>query len=216
MYNVINKSEIIDLYNVRRDITMYRFLSKHDLYMFLGQHTSYLDDIYLNSNYIRVDYYEHGQYYDDDWNFHTSSYRSENIREYMFVDGYDRIIDPRLDNDKISIIIKHIYQHNNSNTFDYIRYIKAWSKECELAPKPFSTLEYKKKKYKQNNNLPVFRKDPIPHVTHNKVGRPYYRRQKTFNERKQNADPEIYKYVRPCRRHNSMIRNAVAHSRFKS
>ena len=206
MHNVINKSEIIDLYNVRKDITMYRFPSKHDLYMFLGQHNHYLDNIYLNSNYVRVDYYEYGPCFDDNWNCHISSSRSENIREYMFIDGYGRILDPRDNIDNVNKIISNAYWQYTTNSFEYISYVKPWNEYTTLN-KPRSTKEQRKKRQKQYNQLPVFRRDPIPHISHNKVGRPYYRHQKTFNERKQNADPEVYEYVRPCRRHNSMILN---------
>lgn len=212
MYNIKNKSEVFYIYDVHMKHVIYKFFSLKDLLVFLASYenngfqypkSKYLRNINMGSDTMK--WYHENTYYTDDGEPHTAlSLSSECAREYLFFDGYGRTIDPRIYLKEIEKLESDIFWDRCSKDINYVRYVHPFN-EKTIVRKPFSSVEYRKKKELKNKFLPEFRKGPIHHVHKNRVGRYYYRHFRTFNERKQNADPEVAEYVRPCRRHDSMI-----------
>lgn len=107
--------------------------------------------------------------------YHYDGKIETTIRPYTFLDPDNRIIDLR----------------------DYIEEIIAYSK----SPKKYSWNRYKRY---QDSAIPEFRKGPMPGIHKVNCHRgSVYRHVASFNEKKQNSDPEYFEFVRPKRRpHN--------------
>ena len=207
MHNIKNKSEIFYLYDVHRQITLYKFLSLKSLLIFLAirgkAKSTYLININMGSDTMKL--YRNKIYYVDGECHTELDLYDESQRKYLFYDEYGRTIDPRIYQKEIDKLENDIFWGRCNSDIDCVRYVHSFN-ESLIAKKPFNSVEHRKKKKAEDNiRLPEFRKGPMPNIHKNRVGRHYYRHLRTFNERKQNADPEVAEYVRPCRRHYSMI-----------
>lgn len=96
-------------------------------------------------------------------------------RTYMFIDANNRLVDPRCD-------YRNILEMSKSDEFANQKYNRFF------------------RRYKENeNNLPVYRQDPIPGTGVRKHGT-IIRHPKSMSEKRYNSDPEMKDFIRPSRR----------------
>lgn len=220
MYNIVNLSESIYLYNVSNDIVTHEFLSLYDLLKFLAindyndvyrNKSKYLGNINMGKDVEKLyEYIPVAQSDDDSCVIKQKTYPcGVYCKKYMFYDGLGRIIDPRHYEKEIEKIRLDIAWKRCDNKVNYIRYVYSFN-ESILAKKPY----YSWKPKQRENSLPEYRVDPIPHIGRRRFCN-YYRHFATFNERRQNADPEVFEYVRPSRRYDSWELNPYDNERVR-
>ena len=204
MYQTIDKSEQIYLYNVHKEQFIAMFPTKQDALKFLAANTFkndwlhketniYLDHINMGND-IEV-HYQGKSFFDDE----TLRYFLEKIvtqREYLFIDGLERIIDFRE-------YYKEILRLRNTGDMDYAVYPTKKKKRKWI----FYDIPYE------------FRKDPVPYRGKRGTSRPY-RMPKVHNLYKQVVDNEDKKFVRAKRNRNNLPNiywdDAPLRSRYKS
>lgn len=183
MNKIINKSETYYIYNIVNSTFIVKLDSKQELINWLAYRQSleksWLENDYNNRylNYLNMTFED--KYFVCD--FRESGYLK---REYMVLDGYDRIIDIRCFYKEIlEVAIKESnkpYRYNRGTWY-------------------ISTMQRKVGKgYKGAK----FRQEPIPYIS-NRGRYTNYRQIRTTNEIRQNSDKEIQEYIRPSRRKNS-------------
>lgn len=185
MYKIENLSEKIYVYDVNNGYYTHAFPSLDDLLKFLASNSqknwcgntysnTYLDNINMGNDkyYFPI---RHKGYTDSNGEYQADIEYVVYNKQYMFVDGYYRIIDPRIYKSKIDF-----YREN-----DITDYVNLWKK---------------KKKYRWYRDIPYeFRSDPVPIVGSKGYRCRAYRHPHTMNERRLNSIPEYKDYVRPSR-----------------
>ena len=182
MYNFETKSRIY-LYDCVDQKWLYVFSDYENALRFLAREvyknkeltflkpfkSRYLNDINMTGEDVQV--------WNEIYYMNGFPHKREHVelRRYMFMDEEYRIIDPRRD---YAQILKFAEEEN-----DNVRYM----------PLVFRNL------YKDEKNLPEFRREPVPRTGKRKHGN-IIRHPQSFREKKQNADPEYYEFVRPSRR----------------
>lgn len=176
----INNDTRIYIYDCIRECWIYKFDNYERLLWFLAKsvagnlefrHLTPYKTVYLNNINMGDDYKV----------WHESRYTSEGwiikehveFRQYMFVDAYNRILDPRND-------YKRILELANSEEMTRSRYLyRYWRVD--------------------DKHLPEFRNGPVPHTGVRGHGS-CIRHPKVMNEKRYNSDPETMQFVRPSRR----------------
>lgn len=178
----------IYIYSFEKQAWIYAFPDMENLLKFLacrlryscskeGFKCIYLDNINCTGNDTSV-YKEYKWMKNEDGNYHYVVNEHVQIREYMFVDAYERILDLRQEYNKIK---------------EYAKSESCWDYSC--IPQP----SWQKKNYRYQPPLPEYRREPVPYTGH--LGRWIgFRHPKTFQEMKLNTDPEYAEFVRPKRR----------------
>lgn len=189
MIKIVNLSEIVYIYDVNRGGYTHKFESTEDVLKFLAANRQtnwyntlytnpYLDNINMgNDKEIR---YERVRTYDakkDEYVYQNEPYLID--KPYIFIDGYNRIIDVR-------IYSKIIEMYANNGFTDYRN---SWAKR-------------KKRKIVYSE----FRREPVQYTGKRSNSR-YYRMIRTFNECRQNSAVEIQDYVRVARKPKSLPDN---------
>ena len=185
MYKIENLSEKIYVYDVHSGYYTHAFPSIDDMLKFLASNSqknwygntysnTYLDNINMGNDkyYAPI---RHQGYSDSNGDYQSDIEYVVCDKQYMFVDGDYRIIDPRIYKSKIDF-----YRDN-----DITDYVNLWKK---------------KKKYRWYRDIPYeFRSDPVPIVGSKCSRGRYYRHPQTMNERRLNSIPEYKEFVRPSR-----------------
>lgn len=185
MFKVENLSEKVYVYDVHSGYYIYAFPTLDDLLKFLASnsHKNWCENTYSNSYLENINmgndkYYfpiRHKGYTDSNGDYQTDIEYVVYDKQYMFIDGNYRIIDPRIYKSKIDF-----YRENNITD-----YVNLWKK---------------KKKHRWYRDIPYdFRSDPVPIVGSKCSRSRVYRHPHTMNERKLNSIPEYKDYVRPSR-----------------
>ena len=182
MHNFENNSRIY-MYDCLNQKWLYVFPSYDDLLLFLAKEVKknadlsflkpfksrYLNDINMTGEDVKV----WNEIYYSNGMPHVKEHVE--LRQYMFIDEQYRTIDPRCD-------YKHIQELAEQELTD-VRYM----------PLVFKNLS------KDDNNLPEFRKEPVPRTGKRKHGN-IIRHPQSYREKRQNSDPEHYDFVRASRR----------------
>ena len=185
MYKIENLSEKIYLYDVNNGYYTHAFPSIDDMLKFLASNSqknwcgnNYINTYLDNVNMGNDKYYfpiRHKGYTDSNGDYQSDIEYVIYDKQYMFIDGDYRIIDPRIYKSKIDF-----YRDNNITD-----YVNLWKK---------------KKKYRWYRDIPYeYRSDPVPCVGSKCRHSRYYRHPQTMNERRLNSIPEYKDYVRPSR-----------------
>lgn len=206
MYNNIDKTEKIYLYDVYQGAYVRMFPTKLDTLKFLASNREKIDWCKEDRNryldHINMGNDKENQtipktYRDNDGQMRFYYDIQMVDRQYIFVDGLDRIIDFRIYQKEIN------YLHEKGQ-FDYESYPKRkkrWSK------------------YSLANRYSKFREEPVP-FTGKRLGTQAYRMPKLHNLYKQIADEEYQEFVRPKRNLNNLPNlywdDAPVRSRFDS
>lgn len=185
MYNIEDLSKKVYVYDVHSGYYTHAFPTVDDLLKFLAANsykdwccTAYNNTYLDNVNMGNDKYYapiKHQGYVDSEGKYQTNIEYVIYDKKYMFVDGYFRIIDPRIYKSKIDF-----YRDNNITN-----YVNLWKK---------------KKVHSWYSNIPYeFRFDPVPIVGSKCSRGRYYRHPHTMNERRLNSISEYKEFVRPSR-----------------
>lgn len=204
MYKIENLSEKIYLYDVNNGYYTHAFPSIDDMLKFLASNSqknwfgntysnTYLDNVNMGNDkyYAPI---RHQGYSDSNGDYQSDIEYVVCDKQYMFVDGNYRIIDPRIYKSKIDF-----YRENGITD-----YVNLWKK---------------KKKYRWYRDIPYeFRSDPVPIVGSKCSCGRYYRHPHTMNERRLNSVPEYKEFVRPSRKgfHLPNAWDDITRSRIKS
>lgn len=188
MYNNIDKSEKIYLYDVHKESYVIMFPTFLDALKFLAANTTkdvwcnekrneYLDHINMGND-IEV-YYKNRWVTDEDNTMRFYTEKSVSQRQYIFVDGLDRIIDFR-------------------------EYKKAILHLWEIGDVKFNSYPKRKRKHWWFPDIPYkFRYDPVPYKG-NRYRSRAYRMPKIANVRRQVVDEEYKEFVRAKRNFNNL------------
>lgn len=189
MYQNIDKSEKIYLYDVYKEAYVIMFPTFLDALKFLAansvkidwcheERNQYLDHINMGND-VEV-FFKHGNFVDNDGMMRYYTERNLIQRQYIFVDGLNRIIDFR----KFQKEILHLR---------------------DIGDTKFESFPKKKRKFKWFfNDIPYeYRRDPVPHRG-KRSGSKAYRMPKVHNLFKQVVDEEDKKYVRAKRNRNNL------------
>ena len=190
MFKTVDKTEGIWVYDTYIQGYVYYFPTMQDALKFLASNewvgddcsvekNSYLDEINLGNDNKRV-FYFNSYYWEPERGFYRDDSEEFVPRRYIFVDGDDRCIDFRL----------------------YRSQIK------ELALKEDTNYDClpKKRVYKKYSDIPSyrFRMDPVPYTGKRPKRIHCLRHMRTTNEKRLNADIEVYDYIRPARRASNL------------
>lgn len=207
MYNNIDKSEKIYLYDVYQGAYVKMFPTKLDALKFLAtkrenidwckeDRNTYLDHINMGND--KENQTVPKTYWDNDGQMRFYYDIQMVDRQYIFVDGLNRIVDFRIYKKEIN----YLY---DKGMFDYESYPKRKKSK-------YSYYRFEKSNYK-------FREDPVP-FTGKRSGTQAYRMPKLHNLYKQIADEEYQDFIRPKRNLNNLPNvywdDAPVRSRFKS
>lgn len=191
MYQNIDKSEKIYLYDVYQGAYVKMFPTKLDALKFLASKREKLDwckedrNVYLDNinmgNDKQISYVQK-YYVDIEGKYHYFHEEELVDRQYIFVDGLDRIIDFRIYKKEIEYLAKQ-------GIFDYNSY-------PEKKKSKYSYYRFVRNNYK-------FRQEPVP-FTGKKYRGKYYRIPKLHNLYKQTSDVEYKDFVRAKRNLNNL------------
>lgn len=130
----------------------------------------------INNKFYQVSMNGKDTYSEITWDFEGKERNVEYFtRRYLFFDGLNRIIDIRQFEEEIS---RFAYPKREFKNFYLWRH--------------------------QKTSLPEFRGGPVPGTGHCHYRYCCLRHMRTTQERRMNSDPEVYEYVRPCRRSNNL------------
>ena len=206
MYNNIDKSEKIYLYDVYQGAYVKMFPTKLDALKFLAtkrenidwckeDRNTYLDHINMGND--KENQTVPKTYWDNDGQMHFYYDIQMVDRQYIFVDGLNRIVDFRIYKKEIN----YLYDKGMFDYESYPKRKKRWSK------------------YSLANRYSKFREEPVP-FTGKRSGTQAYRMPKLHNLYKQIADEEYQDFIRPKRNLNNLPNvywdDAPVRSRFKS
>lgn len=206
MYNNIDKSEKIYLYDVYQGAYVRMFPTKLDALKFLAtkrekidwckeDRNTYLDHINMGND--KENQTIPKTYWDNEGQMRFYYDNQMVDRQYIFVDGLNRIVDFRIYKKEIN----YLY---DKGMFDYESYPKR---------------KKKWNKYALSNRCSKFREEPVP-FTGKRSGTQAYRMPKLHNLYKQIADEEYQEFIRPKRNLNNLPNvywdDAPLRSRFKS
>ena len=206
MYQNIDKSEKIYLYDVYQGAYIKMFPTKLDALKFIASNrqkldwckedrNAYLDNINMGND-KQISYVQKS-YVDIEGKCHIFHDEELVDRQYIFLDGLNRIIDFRIYKKEID----YLYE---KGIFDFEVYPKKKSK--------YSYFRFEKNNYR-------FRQDPVPFIGHKYHGN-NYRIPKLHNLYKQVADNEYSDFIRAKRNLNNLPNvywdDAPLRSRYKS
>ena len=206
MYNNIDKSEKIFLYDVYQGCYVRMFPTKLDALKFLASNREKIDwckedrNVYLDHINMGNDKENQGiprsfRGHDGELRYYYDTQMVD--RQYIFVDGLNRIIDFRVYRKEIN----YLYDKGQIKYESYPKRKSKWNK------------------YFSNNTSYRFRYDPVP-FRGKRSGCRYYRMPKLHNLYKQIADEEYQEFIRPKRNLNNLPNvywdDAPLRSRFKS
>lgn len=206
MYNNIDKSEKIYLYDVYQGAYVRMFPTKLDALKFLAtkrenidwckeDRNTYLDHINMGND--KENQTVPKTYWDNDGQMRFYYDIQMVDRQYIFVDGLNRIVDFRIYKKEIN----YLYDKGMFDYESYPKRKKRWSK------------------YSLANRYSKFREEPVP-FTGKRSGTQAYRMPKLHNLYKQIADEEYQDFIRPKRNLNNLPNvywdDAPVRSRFKS
>ena len=206
MYNNIDKSEKIYLYDVYQGAYVKMFPTKLDALKFLAtkrenidwckeDRNTYLDHINMGND--KENQTVPKTYWDNDGQMRFYYDIQMVDRQYIFVDGLNRIVDFRIYKKEIN----YLYDKGMFDYESYPKRKKRWSK------------------YSLANRYSKFREEPVP-FTGKRSGTQAYRMPKLHNLYKQIADEEYQDFIRPKRNLNNLPNvywdDAPVRSRFKS
>lgn len=206
MYQNIDKTEKIYLYDVYQGAYVKMFPTKLDALKFLasnkekidwckGDRNTYLDHINMGNDKENLTVPKTYRDNDGQMRFYYDIQMVD--RQYIFVDGLDRIVDFRLYRKEIN----YLYEKGQFDYESYPKRKKRWSK------------------YSLANRYSKFREEPVP-FTGKRSGTQAYRIPKLHNLYKQIADKEYQEFVRPKRNLNNLPNvywdDAPVRSRFDS
>lgn len=190
MFQNIDKSEKIYLYDVYQGAYVRMFPTKLDALKFLAANQEkliwckevrnvYLDHINMGNDKENQTIPKTYRDNDGDLRFYYDMKMVD--RQYIFVDGLNRIIDFR----ECKKEIDYLYENGLTKYESYPKRKSKWSK------------------YFVNNTSYTFRYDPVP-FKGKRSGCRYYRMPKLHNLYKQIADEEYQDFVRPKRNLNNL------------
>lgn len=206
MYQNIDKTEKIYLYDVYQGAYVRMFPTKLDALKFLASNREKIDWCKEDRNryldHINMGNDKENQtipktYRDNDGQMRFYYDIQMVDKQYIFVDGLDRIIDFRIYQKEIN----YLYEKGQFDYESYPKRKKRWSK------------------YSLTNRYSKFREEPVP-FTGKRSGTQAYRMPKLHNLYKQIADEEYQEFVRPKRNLNNLPNvywdDAPVRSRFDS
>ena len=206
MYQNIDKTEKIYLYDVYQGAYVKMFPTKLDALKFLASNkekidwckedrNTYLDHINMGND--KENQTVPKTYWDNDGQMRFYYDIQMVDRQYIFVDGLNRIVDFRIYKKEIN----YLYDKGMFDYESYPKRKKRWSK------------------YSLANRYSKFREEPVP-FTGKRSGTQAYRMPKLHNLYKQIADEEYQDFIRPKRNLNNLPNvywdDAPVRSRFKS
>lgn len=190
MHKVANNSEKYYVFNIVSNKLIIELSGKDELIHWFARSqnskkewswdSSKYNNKYLdNLNITGEDTYLLSTYTSDGFNYDYVT------REYMVIDGYNRVIDVRLFYKDILAEAKRL----SNIPYKYDRgswYISAMRRDVG-----------------KNYNGAKFRQEPVPYIRHRR-GYKFYRRIRTTNELRQNTAPEMKEFVRASRREHNL------------
>lgn len=124
------------------------------------------------------------------------------LRNYVLVDGNNRVVNPAIYKDKVEALMKGLSESDidRYHRYEHMGLLHMWHRWNRTIPVIHNNLEYGDILHTADTNY-RFRRDPVPGIGRNRwhFGN-FYRYPKTTQEHRMMADPEVGTYIRKRRK----------------